>query len=340
VKNWMVRWSCLEPLSSPNLAGRRHFDTPTFVCVADDFHDTRLTERRNPRSAAIDTASSLEIVDLIGGEDAGVPAAVSKARVEIARVIDLVEAAFRAGGRLIYVGAGTSGRLGVLDAAECPPTFGTPPEMVVGLIAGGHPALVRSIEGAEDDTAAAQRELRALGVSRKDVVIGIAASGTTPYVGSALEEARAQGARTVFLSCSQPPSTLRENCDACITVLVGPEIVTGSTRMKAGTATKLVLNTITTGAMIRIGKTYGNLMVDLRAWNDKLVDRSQRIVMEAAGVDRLAAQNAIRGAEGRVKTAIVMARLGVPREEAERLLAQNAERLRAVVGDPPPVVSK
>jgi N-acetylmuramic acid 6-phosphate etherase len=336
----MVGRSCLEPLSSPNLAGRCRLDTPTFVCVADDFHDTRLTERRNPRSAAIDTASSLEIVDLIGGEDAGVPAAVSKARVEIARVIDLVEAAFRVGGRLIYVGAGTSGRLGVLDAAECPPTFGTPPEMVVGLIAGGHPALVRSIEGAEDDTAAAQRELRALGVSRKDVVIGIAASGTTPYVGSALEEARAQGARTVFLSCSQPPSTLRENCDVCITVLVGPEIVTGSTRMKAGTATKLVLNTITTGAMIRIGKTYGNLMVDLRAWNDKLIDRSQRIVMEAAGVDRLAAQNAIRGAEGRVKTAIVMARLGVPREEAERLLAKNAERLRAVVGDPPPVVSK
>jgi N-acetylmuramic acid 6-phosphate etherase len=336
----MVGRSCLEPLSSPNLAGHRRLDTPTFVCVADDFHDTRLTERRNPRSAAIDTASSLEIVDLIGGEDAGVPAAVSKARVEIARVIDLVEAAFRAEGRLIYVGAGTSGRLGVLDAAECPPTFGTPPEMVVGLIAGGGPALVRSIEGAEDDTAAAQRELRALRVSRKDVVIGIAASGTTPYVGSALEEARAMGARTVFLSCSQPPSTVREKCDVCITVLVGPEIVTGSTRMKAGTATKLVLNTITTGAMIRIGKTYGNLMVDLRAWNDKLVDRSQRIVMEAAGVDRLVAQKAIRGAEGRVKTAIVMARLGVPREEAERLLAKNAERLRAVVGDPPPVVTK
>ncbi len=308
--------------------------------MADDFHDTRLTERRNPRSATIDTASAVEIVDLIGAEDAGVPAAVSKARVEIARVIDLVEAAFRAGGRLIYVGAGTSGRLGVLDAAECPPTFGTPPEMVVGLIAGGHPALVRSIEGAEDDTAAAERELNAIGVSRKDVVVGIAASGTTPYVGSALELGRALGARTVFLSCSEPPPKLRDSCDVCITVLVGPEIVTGSTRMKAGTATKLVLNTITTGAMIRIGKTYGNLMVDLRAWNDKLVDRSQRIVMEAAGVDRVSARNAIREAEGSVKTAIVMARRGVRKAEAERLLAENAGRLRAVVGDPPPVVPR
>ncbi len=308
--------------------------------MADDFHDTRLTERRNPRSATIDTASAVEIVDLIGAEDAGVPAAVSKARVEIARVIDLVETAFRAGGRLIYVGAGTSGRLGVLDAAECPPTFGTPPEMVVGLIAGGHPALVRSIEGAEDDTAAAERELKAMGVSRKEVVVGIAASGTTPYVGAALEVARALGARTVFLSCSEPPPNLRDSCDVCITVLVGPEIVTGSTRMKAGTATKLVLNTITTGAMIRIGKTYGNLMVDLRAWNDKLVDRSQRIVMEAAGVDRVAARNAIRDAEGSVKTAIVMARRGVRKAEAERLLAENAGRLRAVVGDPPPVVSR
>ena len=305
--------------------------------MADDFHDTRLTERRNPRSTTIDTASALEIVDLIGAEDAGVPAAVSKARAEIARAIDLIEGAFRSGGRLIYVGAGTSGRLGVLDAAECPPTFGTPPEMVVGLIAGGSSALVRSIEGAEDDTGAAERELDALGVGRKDVVVGIAASGTTPYVGAALARARALGARTVFLSCSEPPTDLRGSCDICITVLVGPEIVTGSTRMKAGTATKLVLNTLTTGAMIRIGKTYGNLMVDLRAWNDKLVDRSQRIVMEAAGVDRSAARSAIEAADGSVKTAIVMARRGVARGEAERLLSEHAGRLRAIVGDPPPV---
>jgi len=308
--------------------------------VADDFHDTRLTERRNPRSSTIDTATALEIVDLIGTEDAGVPAAVAKARVEIARAIDLVEAAFRAGGRLIYVGAGTSGRLGVLDAAECPPTFGTPPEMVVGVIAGGSPALVRSIEGAEDDLGAVVRELDALGAGSKDVVIGIAASGTTPYVGSALAHAGKLGARTGFLSCSEPPDRLRATCDVCITVLVGPEIVTGSTRMKAGTATKLVLNTITTGAMIRLGKTYGNLMVDLRAWNDKLVDRSQRIVMEAAGVDRQVAQRVIQAADGSVKTAIVMARRGVQKGEAERLLVEHAGRLRPIVGDPPPVRSR
>jgi N-acetylmuramic acid 6-phosphate etherase len=305
--------------------------------VADDFHDMRLTERRNPHSSTIDIASALEIVDLIGAEDAGVPGAVAKARIEIARGIDLIEAGFRAGGRLIYIGAGTSGRLGVLDAAECPPTFGTPPEMVVGVIAGGAAALVRSIEGAEDDRAAAEQALNSLGVSGKDVVVGIAASGTTPYVASALARARALGARTIFLACSEPPSAVRDSSDVCITVLVGPEIVTGSTRMKAGTATKLVLNTLTTGAMIRIGKTYGNLMVDLRAWNDKLVDRSQRIVMEAAGVDRSAARMAIEGAEGSVNTAIVMARRGVPKAEAERLLAEHAGRLRAVVGDPPPV---
>ena len=308
--------------------------------MADDFHDTRLTERRNPRSSTIDTASALEIVDLIGAEDAGVPAAVAKARVEIAHAIDLVEMAFRAGGRLIYVGAGTSGRLGVLDATECPPTFGTPPEMVVGVIAGGAPALVRSVEGAEDDVGAAVRELNSLDVERKDVVIGIAASGTTPYVGAALDRAQALGARTAFLSCSEPPERLRASCDVCITVLVGPEIVTGSTRMKAGTATKLALNTITTGAMIRLGKTYGNLMVDLRAWNDKLVDRSQRIVMEAAGLDRHAAQQVIEAADGSVKTAIVMARRGVQKGEAERLLAEHAGRLRAIVGDPPPVQAR
>jgi N-acetylmuramic acid 6-phosphate etherase len=308
--------------------------------VADDYHDMRLTERRNPRSSTIDTASALEIVDLIAAEDAGVPGAVAKAGTEIARAIDLIETAFRAGGRLIYVGAGTSGRLGVLDAAECPPTFGTPPEMVVGLIAGGAAALVRSVEGAEDDTDAAERELSALGVGGKDVVVGIAASGTTPYVGAALARARSLGARTIFLSCSNPPQILRDSCEVCITVLVGPEVVTGSTRMKAGTATKLVLNTLTTGAMIRIGKTYGNLMVDLRAWNDKLIDRSQRIVMEAAGVDRSAARNAIEAANGSVKTAIVMARRGVPKLEAERLLAENAGKLRPVVGDPPPVTPR
>jgi N-acetylmuramic acid 6-phosphate etherase len=305
--------------------------------VADDYLDARLTERRNPRSSTIDTASALEIVDLIGAEDAGVPAAVARARQEIARAIELVESAFRAGGRLIYVGAGTSGRLGVLDATECPPTFGSPPEMVVGVIAGGSPALVRSVEGAEDDVQAAKQAMDTLKIDSKDVVIGIAASGTTPFVQAALSRAQSLGARTGFVSCSGPPPALANSCDVCITVLVGPEIVTGSTRMKAGTATKMVLNTITTGAMIRIGKIYGNLMVDLRAWNDKLVDRSQRIVMETTGLDRGAAKNVIEAAAGSVKTAIVMARRGVPKEEAEQLLAQHAGRLRPIVGDPPPV---
>jgi N-acetylmuramic acid 6-phosphate etherase len=310
------------------------------VCVADDYLDPRLTERRNPRSSTIDTASALEIVDLIGAEDAGVPAAVAKARLEIARAIDLVEAAFRAGGRLIYVGAGTSGRLGVLDATECPPTFGSPPEMVVGIIAGGPPALVRSVEGAEDDLNAAKDAIDLLQVGSDDVVIGIAASGTTPFVQAALTQAQSRGARTALVSCSEPPRELAATCDVCITVLVGPEIVTGSTRMKAGTATKLVLNTLTTGAMIRLGKIYGNLMVDLRAWNDKLIDRSQRIVMETTGLDRGAARRVIEAAEGSVKTAIVMARRRVAKDEAEQLLAEHAGRLRPIVGDPPPVRTK
>lgn len=305
--------------------------------MADDYLDPRLTERRNPRSVTIDTASALEIVDLIGAEDATVPPAVARAREDIARGVDLIEAAFRAGGRLLYVGAGTSGRLGVLDAAECPPTFGTPPEMVVGIIAGGLPALVRSIEGAEDDVNAGLGEMDARRVGPRDVVIGIAASGTTPFVRAALSRAQTLGARTVLVSCSEPPALLRETCDACITVLVGPEIVTGSTRMKAGTATKLVLNALTTGAMIRLGKTYGNLMVDVRAWNDKLVDRSERIVMETTGLDRARAREVLEAAEGRVKTAIVMARRQVSRDEADRLLVEHGGRLRLVVGDPPPV---
>jgi N-acetylmuramic acid 6-phosphate etherase len=305
--------------------------------VADDYLDARLTERRNPRSATIDTASALEIVDLIGAEDATVPGAVAAAREEIAHALELIEAAFRAGGRLIYVGAGTSGRLGVLDAAECPPTFGTPPEWVAGVIAGGLPALIRSIEGAEDDVNAGIGEMDARRVGPADVVVGIAASGTTPFVRAALSRAQTLGARTVLVSCSEPPALLQETCDVCVTVLVGPEIVTGSTRMKAGTATKLVLNTLTTGAMIRIGKVYGNLMVDLRAWNDKLVDRGQRIVMETTGLDRERALSVIQAADGRVKTAIVMARRNVSRDEADRLLAEHGGQLRTVVGDPPPV---
>jgi N-acetylmuramic acid 6-phosphate etherase len=305
--------------------------------MTDAFLDARLTERRNPRTLGIDVASPLEIVDLIAAEDAGVPAAVAKARIEIAEVVALVERAFRAGGRLLYVGAGTSGRLGVLDAAECPPTFGSPPEMVVGIIAGGARALVRSVEGAEDDVNAGIAAVDGERVGPNDVVVGIAASGTTPYVRAALGRAQALGAKTALVTCTEPPTLLRDTCEVCIVVLVGPEVVTGSTRMKAGTATKLVLNTITTGAMVRIGKTYGNLMVDLRAWNEKLVDRSRRIVMETTGLDRDAAGRVIAAADGSVKLAIVMARRGVSKEEAERLLDAEAGVLRRVVGDPPPV---
>ena len=305
--------------------------------MADDYLDARLTERRNPRTATIDTASALEIVDLIGAEDATVPAAVARAREDIARAVDLIEHAFRAGGRLIYIGAGTSGRLGVLDAAECPPTFGTPPEMVAGVIAGGYPALVKSVEGAEDDVNAAIGEMDSRRVGPDDAVVGIAASGTTPFVRAGLSRAQTLGARTVLVTCAEPPKLLRDTCDVVVLVLVGPEVVTGSTRMKAGTATKLVLNTLTTAAMIRLGKTFGNLMVDLRAWNDKLIDRSERIVMETTGLVREEARGVIDAADGRVKTAIVMARRRVSRDEAERLLEEHEGRLRPIVGDPPPV---
>jgi N-acetylmuramic acid 6-phosphate etherase len=305
--------------------------------MSEHFLDPRLTERHNRHTRDIDVASAIELVDLIAAEDAGVPGAVAGAREAVARAVDLVEDAFRREGRLLYVGAGTSGRLGVLDAAECPPTFGTPPGMVVGIIAGGAPALVTAVEGAEDDVNAGIAAMDDHHVRAQDVVIGIAASGTTPYVRAALGRARALGARTGLVACAEPPAPLRNTCDVCVVVPVGPEVITGSTRMKAGTATKLVLNTITTGAMIRLGKTYGNLMVDLRASNAKLEDRSHRIVMETTGLTRDGAAEVLERADGRVKTAIVMARRGVEREEAERLLAANAGRLRAVVGDPPPV---
>lgn len=238
---------------------------------------------------------------------------------------------------MVYVGAGTSGRLGVIDAAECPPTFGTPPDWVVGIIAGGHPALVRSQEGAEDDPAGGVRAMDEARISGTDVVCGIAASGTTPYVRGALDRARDLGARTVLLSCSEPPADLTAACDVAIVVPVGPEALTGSTRLKAGTATKLVLNMVTTGAMIRSGRAYGNLMVDLMAWSHKLRDRGERIVMETCGIARPAARDAIERASGSVKLAIVMVRRGVGPEEADRLLRDAGGLVRNVVGDPPPV---
>jgi N-acetylmuramic acid 6-phosphate etherase len=300
--------------------------------------DPRETERRNPRTASIDLASPLEIVDMINAEDHRVPDAVATQREQIARAIELAEATFRSGGRLFYVGAGTSGRLGVLDASECPPTFGTKPEMVQGIIAGGLPALTRSQEGAEDVVGNGARAIDEHGVGEKDFVIGIAASGTTPYVRAALERAAEIGATTGIVACSAPPADLVARVDVTILPIVGPEAVTGSTRMKAGTATKLVLNTITTGAMIRLGKTYGNLMVDLRATNNKLIDRSQRIVMEVCGIPRDEAKKLLEQADKSVKTAIVMQKKGVSREEAKRLLADNGGVIRRITKDEPPPI--
>ena len=306
-----------------------------------DFLDPRITERRNPRTTGIDLASPVEIVDLINAEDATVAAAVHSQREAIARAIETAEMTFRNGGRLFYVGAGTSGRLGVLDASERPPTYGTDPEMVQGIIAGGHAALTRSQEGAEDRLEQAVEDLEKHGVRRGDFLIGIAASGTTPYVRRALAHARSIGAATALVACSPPPEETRREADIAIVAVTGPEVVTGSTRMKAGTATKLILNTITTGAMIRLGKTFGNLMVDMRATNVKLVDRSQRIVMEITGLDRDAAKKALDAAGGVVKLAIVMSLLGVSRDEAEKRLAEQGGVIRRVVKrEPPPVVSK
>jgi N-acetylmuramic acid 6-phosphate etherase len=275
---------------------------------------------------------------MINAEDRRVPEAVATQREQIARAIELAEATFRSGGRLFYIGAGTSGRLGVLDASECPPTFGTKPEMVQGIIAGGLPALTRSQEGAEDVVGNGARAMDEHGIGEKDFVIGIAASGTTPYVRAALERAAEIGATTGIVASSPPPADLVARVDVTILPIVGPEAVTGSTRMKAGTATKLVLNTITTGAMIRLGKTYGNLMVDLRATNNKLVDRSQRIVMEVCGVSRDEAKKLLEQADKSVKTAIVMQKRGVSREEAKRLLAENGGVIRRITKDEPPPI--
>jgi len=302
-----------------------------------DFTDPRPTEQRNPRTERIDVASSLEIVDLLNAEDARVAAAVRGERERIAQAIDFIVDAIRGGGRVIYVGAGTSGRLGVLDAAECPPTFGVPPTLVTGVIAGGYGALVKSAEGAEDDVNAGMAAMDTAQVTNRDVVVGIAASGTTPYVRVALSRAQTIGARTVLVTFGAPLKVLTETCDVVIHPVVGPEALTGSTRLKAGTATKLVLNTLSTGAMIRLGKVYGNMMVDLMDLSSKLHDRGERIVMECCGVSREEARAAIDKAEGSVKLAIVMARRGVSAGEARKLLDQAGGFVRPVAGDPPPV---
>ena len=301
--------------------------------------DPRVTEQRNPRTADIDLASPLEIVDLMNAEDRTVADAVASQRERIAEAVAEAEATFRRGGRLFYAGAGTSGRLGVLDASECPPTFGVDFDLVQGMIAGGEAAMFRAQEGAEDSPDGGARDIDARGVRAGDFVIGIAASGTTPYVRGVLARARALGASTAIVACSPPPAETLAHVDIPIVTVTGPEVLTGSTRLKAGTATKMVLNTITTGAMIRVGKAYGNLMVDLRATNVKLVDRSQRIVMEVCGVERDEARTLIDDAGGSVKLAIVMGKLGLGRDAAERALAEGGGVIRRVVPDAPPPVA-
>jgi N-acetylmuramic acid 6-phosphate etherase len=301
--------------------------------------DPRITERRNPRTANIDLASALEIVDLMNAEDRTVADAVAAQREQIAQLISLTEDAFRRGGRLFYVGAGTSGRLGILDASECPPTFGSDPEMVQGIIAGGFPAILRAQEGAEDSPAGGAAAMDEHDVGDRDVVVGVAASGTTPFVHGAIERARARRARTAIMACTPVSERLLSHVDVAIIAIVGPEVVTGSTRLKAGTATKMVLNMITTGAMIRLGKTYGNLMVDLRATNNKLRDRSERIVVEVCAITRDEARALLAAADGRVKTAIVMHKLRLSKGEAERALAGAGGVIRRVVPDAPPPVA-
>lgn len=290
-----------------------------------------LTEQRNKGSHSLDSLSIGAAFDVMNSEDRSVPLAVAKARTDIIKAIHLVSMSWQQGGRLFYVGAGTSGRLGVLDASECPPTFRSDPKMVRGIIAGGRKALWRAVEGAEDDPKSAGVELRKHKVGPRDVVMGIATGGTTPYVHGALAEAKRHRARTIFFACV-PRAQVKASADVDIRVVTGPEVLTGSTRLKAGTATKLTLNMITTLSMVRLGKVYGNLMVDLnsRACR-KLVDRATRVVMTAADVPRDEAGRLLKAANGSAKTAILMARLGVKRAEAERRLARHGGHLRTAL---------
>jgi N-acetylmuramic acid 6-phosphate etherase len=296
--------------------------------------DHLLTEARNPASTAIDTLDAAGIVALMNAEDAKVVDAVHAVRASVACAIDLAADRFREGGRLIYVGAGTSGRLGVLDASECPPTFSTPPEMVVGLIAGGKTALTRAVEGVEDSPAQGASDLDALGANSRDLVIGIATSGRTPYVLGAIERAKSIGAYTIGLACNRP-SLLGEIVDLEIAPLVGPEIIAGSTRLKAGTATKMILNMITTGAMVRIGKTFGNRMIDLQPTNEKLRIRTRRILRELGGVDDARARDLLERCAGHLKTALVCALAEVEPEQARALLADHGGQVREAVKSAP-----
>jgi N-acetylmuramic acid 6-phosphate etherase len=291
------------------------------------------TEQRNPRTQAIDTAGTEEMLRIINAEDAGVAAAVAEHIPAIAKAVDGIVERIRGGGRLIYIGAGTSGRLGVLDASECPPTFNTPPELVVGLIAGGDHALRNAVEHVEDQPEAGARALKDIDVSPQDTVVGIAASGRTPFVLGAIEYANEVGALTVGI-CNTGGAVLSDLVQIPIPVVTGPEVVTGSTRLKAGTAQKLVLNMLSTGAMIRLGKTYGNLMVDLQPTNQKLRVRAIGIVRDAAGISEGEAAVALENADGDVKAAIVSSLLDIsPGDARKRLRAAQGRVRNAVQGE-------
>ena len=291
-----------------------------------------LTEKRLESSANLDQLSVAEALAIFNEQDAAAAAAVAAQREPIARAIEMVAAALECGGRLIYVGAGTSGRLGVLDAAECPPTFGTDPNLVQAIIAGGPAAVFRSAEGAEDRAEDGAASISGAKVAANDVVMGIAAGGTTPFVKGALERAREVGAKTIFLCCVEPAASEPE-VDLVIRPLTGPEILTGSTRLKAGTATKLVLNQITTLAMVRLGKVYENLMVDLRATNAKLRDRAVRIVATLCALSREDAMATLEWAGGDVKTAIVMKKMSLGKEQAMQLLQKSGGNLRTALAN-------
>ena len=286
-----------------------------------------LSEQRNPNTLHIDTLSPLEVVTLLNHEDKQVAFAVEKNLPQIAQAVEHIVAAFQSGGRLVYIGAGTSGRLGVLDASECPPTFGVPSSMVVGLIAGGETALRNAVEGAEDNREAGEQDLRHIHFSRKDVLVGIAASGRTPYVIGGLQYAKQLGATTISL-VSNPNAVMSDIADITITTAVGPEALTGSSRLKSGTAQKMVLNMLTTAAMIRLGKCYQNLMVDVQATNQKLKARAIRIVMQATDCDQTTAEQTLFMTHGNAKLAIMMLLSGLDKDQAEAVLAQKKGRLQ------------
>ena len=288
---------------------------------------TLITEQRNPNSMHVDSLSALEIVQLMNQEDKQVPLAIEKCLPQIAQAVECIVAAFQQGGRLVYIGAGTSGRLGVLDASECPPTFGVSPEMVKGIIAGGERALRHPIEGAEDSKTQAVVDLQTIQFSSKDVLVGIAASGRTPYVIGALEYAKSLGSVTVSIA-SNPNSAMANIVDIAIDTVVGPEVLTGSSRLKSGTAQKLVLNMLTTASMILMGKCYQNLMVDVQASNEKLKARAIRIVMQATDCDKTLAEETLKLAEQNAKLAIMMILSGLDRAQAEALLEKYHGKLQ------------